>query len=478
MEIQKANIKWSRPLSPLRLDNIDSIALHHMAHTDADIERIHSWHLAEGWKGFAYNYWIDKQGNIFEGRGLNEGAAVEYHNSHIISVGFQGDYDQVDKSMPEAQFNSGVWLVRKLIKDIPSIRTVHGHKHWNNTSCPGRYFPLMEMVEGIFTEGDIIMLTKIKEFQRRNGLAVDGIVGPATKAEAQKQLDIVNYILSYGNKPETILSAYKRVSITGRTDYPTLRRGNKGQDVVTLQEQLRDIGYYTEAIDGDFGPATEKAVKLLQEVNGLAVDGIVGPATWNNILIAHVYEVDPMCLKNEIVKLPGNQIQGDFINSVFFNPDMTSSSYMINDGKLLNKQWVVNPYTGKLHDNVKRGNLIVYQDGSVAIKMIMDMEKEEDISKIKFAVTGFNLDPLNLSAEWWPADVARTTWRSMLGYDGKKIKAVIMANCSAERGNKVLDKLGCNLRLGLDSGGSTCGRFAGVTIHTTARRIYGIIRFD
>lgn len=275
-----------------------------------------------------------------------------------------------------------------------------------------------------------------------------------------------------------VRSEHRKISITGKTDYPTLKRGDKGQYVVVLQEQLQDMGYYIGAIDGDFGPATDRAVKLLQEVNGLAVDGIVGPATWENILIAHVYEVDPMKLRNEIVKSPGNQIQGDFINSVFFNPDMTSSSYMINDGKLLNRQWVTNPYTGKPHDNVKRANLIVYQDGSVAIKMIMDMEKEEDISKIKFAVTGFNLDPLNLSAEWWPADVARTAWRSMLGYDGKKIKAVIMANCSAERGNKVLGKLGCNLRLGLDSGGSTCGRFAGETIHTTARRIYGIIRFD
>ena len=186
MKIQKANIRWSRPLSPLRLDNIDSIALHHMAHTDADIERIHSWHLAEGWKGFAYNYWIDKQGNIFEGRGLNEGAAVEYQNSHIISVGFQGDYDQVDKFMPDAQFNSGVWLVRKLTKDIPSIRTVHGHKHWNNTSCPGRYFPLMEMVEGIFTEGNPPhWAEKYYQYLNENGVIIyeKRFDDPATRGE-------------------------------------------------------------------------------------------------------------------------------------------------------------------------------------------------------------------------------------------------------------------------------------------------------
>ncbi|MEV8001544.1 peptidoglycan-binding domain-containing protein [Streptomyces parvus] len=34
------------------------------------------------------------------------------------------------------------------------------------------------------------------------------------------------------------------------------------------------------AVDGAYGQATEKAVKRLQEANGLVVDGIVGPHTW------------------------------------------------------------------------------------------------------------------------------------------------------------------------------------------------------
>lgn len=63
---------------------------------------------------------------------------------------------------------------------------------------------------------------------------------------------------------------------------PTLRRGDKGEAVTLLQTELLrrgyDLGKY--GADGDFGKATEAAVKAFQQDNGLTADGICGPKTW------------------------------------------------------------------------------------------------------------------------------------------------------------------------------------------------------
>lgn len=60
-------------------------------------------------------------------------------------------------------------------------------------------------------------------------------------------------------------------------------RGDRGNHVKEIQCLLRDvhnISIGNSGIDGDFGPATEKAVKTFQGRKGLAKDGIVGPRTW------------------------------------------------------------------------------------------------------------------------------------------------------------------------------------------------------
>lgn len=58
-----------------------------------------------------------------------------------------------------------------------------------------------------------------------------------------------------------------------------LRQGSSGQEVRTMQQKLKNWGYYTGAVDGIFGSQTRRAVEYFQRKNGLVVDGIVGKKT-------------------------------------------------------------------------------------------------------------------------------------------------------------------------------------------------------
>lgn len=59
--------------------------------------------------------------------------------------------------------------------------------------------------------------------------------------------------------------------------YAELRKGSKGADVVKLQTRLKELGFLSGLADGDFGPATERAVTAFESANGLPADGVASP---------------------------------------------------------------------------------------------------------------------------------------------------------------------------------------------------------
>ena len=103
-------------------------------------------------------------------------------------------------------------------------------------------------VDGIFGNGT---QAAVIDFQSKNGLTADGIVGQ--------------------NTWRTLLVLPPR---------PTVRQGDRGVYVRYLQEKLTSKLYPLGTIDGIFGNATQNAVVQFQQENGLTPDGIVGPRTW------------------------------------------------------------------------------------------------------------------------------------------------------------------------------------------------------
>lgn len=62
--------------------------------------------------------------------------------------------------------------------------------------------------------------------------------------------------------------------ITGLS--PSLKPGSMGEEVEQLQQSLKNWGYYTGEIDGNYNPMTYQAVRSFQSRHRLPTDGIAG----------------------------------------------------------------------------------------------------------------------------------------------------------------------------------------------------------
>lgn len=71
----------------------------------------------------------------------------------------------------------------------------------------------------------------------------------------------------------------------------TIKRGGVGWPIYGLQSGLKAVGHNL-VVDGDFGPATEKATKVFQGKAKLTVDGLAGPTTQRALAIAVLGAMD------------------------------------------------------------------------------------------------------------------------------------------------------------------------------------------
>lgn len=70
------------------------------------------------------------------------------------------------------------------------------------------------------------------------------------------------------------------IDVAEDDNIPTLRRGSQGDEVADLQTILNARYGADLEVDGNFGKATEAAVKAFQKTHGLTADGVVGAKTW------------------------------------------------------------------------------------------------------------------------------------------------------------------------------------------------------
>lgn len=144
-----------------------------------------------------------------------------------------------------------------------------------------------DTVDGRYAESTLIAVTR---FQAAAGLSQDGVLGlqtwakllpaPETLSSAENKPTEAKPAVQAGIAKPAAKSTEPKSAEPVPSKYPILRKGAKGEAVIRLQTRLRSIGLLQTSADGDFGAATELAIKAAQRKYNIESDGVVGEATW------------------------------------------------------------------------------------------------------------------------------------------------------------------------------------------------------
>lgn len=122
-------------------------------------------------------------------------------------------------------------------------------------------------VDGMLRKGD--RGPAVAAVQRALGISADGVFGPQTK-RAVKQFQARNEL-----EVDGVVGPITRGALNGSNTTTGSSGGPAPSPSVTIAVQSK-LGI---SADGVFGPQTRRAVRDFQARNGLEVDGVVGPAT-------------------------------------------------------------------------------------------------------------------------------------------------------------------------------------------------------
>lgn len=210
---------------------------------DADpaqwIRNIYQDHvLSRGYNDIAYEMLLDEHGDLWEGRALNLVSAATFgHNRFGTACCLLRAHDPEDDGVPAA-VKVGFQIAYQLSSLVVGIRLYPGcHRDVYPTDCPGQ-----DLTDWVHAGGLGVPL------------AVHAPLPPAAHAPAPS-----------GWPP------YQGTPIA---------QGSRGPRVAMWQARLNQLGGNRLAVDGIFGGQTKTATIAFQASRHLALDGVVGPATW------------------------------------------------------------------------------------------------------------------------------------------------------------------------------------------------------
>ncbi|OLO42330.1 hypothetical protein BTR23_03660 [Alkalihalophilus pseudofirmus] len=122
----------------------------------------------------------------------------------------------------------------------------------------------------------------VREYQKKNRLTVDGIVGQQTRSHllgGTAQSSTAPASTQAAPAPSSNTNTMTE-NTTVQFNSTTLRVGSRGTQVRQLQQSLNQLGHFNHTVTDYFGSVTDAAVRSFQRSQRLTVDGIVGPQTF------------------------------------------------------------------------------------------------------------------------------------------------------------------------------------------------------
>ena len=175
----------------------------------------------------------------------------------------------------------GVATKVKTLSPVPGVTMKQGNTGEAVGKLQERLKELGYYTGSITCAYDAATKAAVAAFQKKNGLKKDGIAGPETRKAIEGESALrPDSTPTPAPTPEPTPTPAPTPAPTYKVPSKTVESGSEGTEAKTVQRRLRDLGYYTGRIDGEFGRGSVDALKRFQEENGLKADGKAGKSTY------------------------------------------------------------------------------------------------------------------------------------------------------------------------------------------------------
>jgi peptidoglycan hydrolase-like protein with peptidoglycan-binding domain/3D (Asp-Asp-Asp) domain-containing protein len=171
----------------------------------------------------------------------------------------------------------------------------------------GYYGGVVNGVFGATTSADL------KAFQQHHGLAANGALDLTTLEAIAGAMGLGTVTPACGGASTGSAggSGVATVAVSGPIGCVALQEGDHGMPVRVLQGDLRQLGYFSGAVNGVFALSTQTALESLQRAHGLPVTGALNAGTLDAIGVAMgLGNVTPKCGTDAPVANGGTATKG------------------------------------------------------------------------------------------------------------------------------------------------------------------------